>query len=203
MKTLILLSAAVLSAAGVLTFATAQDKPAPGTKPPTGQAEMMAKWSAFSTPGEAHERLAKLAGKWNLDVKMTDPEMPASTSEATSECRMIMDDRYLEETVHGTFADMPFEGFGLTGYDNLKEKYCGTWVDNMSTGFMSSEGTYDAATKTFTYVTDCPDVVAGKYIKARMVMKQIDDDRWMMQAFKPGAGGKEVMTMQIDYERAR
>jgi hypothetical protein len=69
----------------------------------------------------------------------------------------------------------PFHGIGFTGYDNLKKKYVMSWMDNAATGIMYSEGTYDPATKTFTYVGECPDVMNGKYARSRTVDKMIDD----------------------------
>ena len=47
-----------------------------------------------------------------------------------------------------------FKGHGMEGYDNVKKKFVGTWMDNMGTGIMMSEGDYDPATKTFTYTSE-------------------------------------------------
>ena len=35
---------------------------------------------------------------------------------------------------------MTFKGTGIEGYDNGKKKFVGTWMDNMGTGIMMSEG---------------------------------------------------------------
>src|SRR5216684_3555963 len=51
----------------------------------------------------------------------------------------------------GKMKDMTFKGMGIEDYDNVKKKFVGTWVDNMGTGIMMSEGRYDVATKTSTY----------------------------------------------------
>ncbi len=48
----------------------------------------------------------------------------------------------------GKMKDMTFKGMGIEDYDNVKKKFVGTWVDNMGTGIMMSEGRYDVATKT-------------------------------------------------------
>ena len=39
----------------------------------------------------------------------------------------------------------------VEGYDNVKKKFLASWIDNMGTGIMNLEGTYDAATKSLTY----------------------------------------------------
>ena len=43
-----------------------------------------------------------------------------------------------------------FEGHGTETYDKGKKKYVGSWTDSMSTGLSTSEGTYDATSKTMT-----------------------------------------------------
>ena len=46
----------------------------------------------------------------------------------------------MEERFTGNFLDCPFQGRGTTGYDNIKQKYVLSWVDSMSTGILSCEG---------------------------------------------------------------
>src|SRR5262249_28225517 len=124
--------------------ALAQDaKKAGGKKGAPDQAAMMAAWQKYATPGEGHAVLKPIAGSWTCAVKMwMAPDAPPQESPATSESKMIMGDRYLQEEVKGSFQGMPFSGMGITGYDNIKKKYVGAWVDNMGTGVMTSEGTY-------------------------------------------------------------
>src|SRR5262245_10930235 len=89
----------------------------------------------YATPGPEHQVLKQLAGSWTCTVKMwMKPGAPAQESPATEEAKMIMGDRYLLQSVKGNFMGMPFEGSAVMGYDNLKKKYVGAWVDNMGTG---------------------------------------------------------------------
>ena len=37
----------------------------------------------------------------------------------------------------GKMKDMNFKGISLDGYDNVKQKFVSTWIDNMGTGIMS------------------------------------------------------------------
>jgi len=165
---------------------------------PTGMDPKMAKVIEAGTPGEGHKALEPCAGKWDLKVKHFEKAgAPPVESNATSEVKWIMDGRFLEEVVKGSMMDMPFEGKGVIGYDNTKKKYVSSWIDNMSTGIMFSEGTYDPATKTSTSTGECADPVTGKLVKHRMVRKAIDNDHWTMQMFMPGEDGKEYMGMEI------
>lgn len=200
--TFVVLAAA--AAAGATLFPQEKGKAAPAPAPTKDQQAMEAAMKTFATPGPAHQVLQQKAGKWNLAVKIFMPGAPAAIeSKATSESKMIMDGRYLQDTCDGTFMDEPFHGQGLTGYDNLKKKYFGTWIDNMGTGIMTSEGTYDAGTKTFTYASEMPDCMSGKYVKGRSTETWTDNDHWTMKSYSPGLDGKEYMSMQIDYARAK
>lgn len=200
MKIPFLFTAAALVAAGAastyaLTAQKAQD-------PSKDKQAMEAAWKSFSSPGENHKVLNAKAGKWTLKVK--DYSMGAPTeSTATSEMKWVMDNRFLEDNTQGTFMGQPFQGQGFCGYDNLKKKYIGSWIDNMGTGIMTSEGTYDAASKTFTYTSECPDMTMTKYVKSRMTEKITDNDHMTMQMYGPGPDGKEMLKMEIDYTRAK
>lgn len=195
---------AVIAAAAGSAVLARQDKPTGGQTTPASATLMEVKWKEFGTPGTAHKVLDLRLGKWNVDVKMFEPGTAApQTSKGTSEVKWIMDGRFVEETVNGEWMGQPFSGRGATGYDNLRKKYVGSWIDNMSTGVMVVEGAYEAATKTFTYTGECPDVMAGKYTRSRSTEKMVDADHWTMQMFKPGPDGKEFMAAQMDYARAK
>jgi hypothetical protein len=91
------------------------------------------------TPGEHHQHLARFAGKFEASVKMwMAPGGPAQDSKGTSESTMILGGRYLQDLVKSDIAGMPFEGMGITGYDNISQQYCFAWVDNMGTGIMAA-----------------------------------------------------------------
>ena len=179
-----------------------QGKAAPVTGTPADA--KAAKWKELGTPGAAHQLLNPRVGKWSVVMKMFESAGAVPlTSKGTTEVKWIMDGRHIQETVTAEWMGQPFSGVGTTGYDNLKQKYVGSWIDNMSTGLMHSEGTYDAATKTFSYASECPDVLTGKYARSRTLVKLVDADHLTMQTFKAGADGKDFLTMQLDYVRAR
>lgn len=168
------------------------------------QAPDEAKMMALVSPGEGHKLLDDKVGKWNLVVKMSPvPGMPAQESAATSEMKWVLGGRFIEDHTKGTFNGEPFEGIGHGGYDNMKQKYVSTWMDNWGTGIMSTEGTYDAATKTFTYEGDMPDPMLGKIVRVRMIEKVTDKDHWTMTMLTPGENGKHTQMMEIQYTRAK
>ena len=89
----------------------------------------------------------------------------------------------------GKMKNMTFKGMGIEGYDNVKKKFVGSWVDNMGTGIMTSEGDYDAATKTFTYTGEV-EMIPGMKQKIREVLKVVDKDHHTLSGTKIVAARK-------------
>ena len=193
-------TACVLLIAGVLTGQLlSQDDDRARVSP---EEAMMQKWMEYMTPGEAHAELSQKAGQWNLEVQMwMAPGAPPVTTRATSEHKLIMGGRYLLDRTLGEFQGQPFEGLGITSYDNLKKKYVALWIDNHSTGFNLMEGL--ASSGVFTFVGEQPDLMTGGTKKARSVETIIDANTWKMEAYEVEADGSERKTMEIVYRRAR
>ena len=70
----------------------------------------------------------------------------------------------------------------------------------MSTGIMMSEGTYDPATKTFTFYANY-DIAPGLRTKVRETLIVTDKDHHVMTWFEE-RGGQEVKTMEIAHTRS-
>jgi hypothetical protein len=178
--------------------------PAAGGAAPAMDPAIMAKMTAFATPGPDHKVLDACVGKWTTHVKIwMDPAAPATESDGTGEGKWIMGGRYLQEDFKGTVMGQPFEGMGITGFDNMKKAYVGTWIDNFGTGIMTSEGTYDAAKKTISCTSQCPDATMTKYVSSRMVSTLIDANTHKLEMFAPDKSGKEYRSMEITYTRAK
>lgn len=203
-----LTSAALVVATAVITTQVVSQDAKPGAaQPPAMSPEeqaMMQKWMEYSTPNDHHKILAQKVGNWNTTVKMwMSPDAPPGESKGTSTFEMALGGRYLMDHSSGETPMGPFEGMGVTGYDNLKKKYVVGWIDNMGTGVLGAEGDYDAKTKTFTYLGESPDVESGKYVKSRTTEKWVSADKWVMESYVPGKDGKEYKCMEITYERAK
>jgi hypothetical protein len=168
------------------------------------QDEAIKNWMAFMQTGENHKLLQTREGTWDLKVKMwTDPSQPAIESQAICVGKMIMGGRFLEESVKGEFSGSPFEGTGIIGYDNGAKKFVSTWIDNMSTGIMMAEGTFDAAKWSFEYKTSYTDPMTHKPGKGRSVERMINENSWVVESFKLLPDGKEYKDMEITYQRSK
>jgi len=165
------------------------------------EAEMKA-WMDYMTPGDVHKMMASWDGEWKGDITMwMAPEAPPTKSTGSCTNKMIMGGRYQLGTFTGDFSGMPFEGQSTLAYDNAKKKFISTWIDNMGTGVMVLEGTWNPGSKSLTTNGSCVDPMTGKDIKVREVFTVVDDKTQKMEMFMTPAGGKEYKSMEILFTR--
>jgi len=101
-------------------------------------------WMEYMTPGPMHEMMAKSVGDWKATIKFwMDPAGEPTVVEGTSKVEMILGGRYLKETSNSMVMGMPMEGLNLMGYDNATKEFTSVWIDNMGTGTMVANGTYE------------------------------------------------------------
>lgn len=171
-------------------------------KPQAGQEAMEAAWMKAGTPGEFHKHLEAMQGSWNVDGKSWtewSPEPMAWTGTATKS--MIMGGRFLREEIESEMMGKSFNGLGFMGYDNLTGKYWYFWLDDMSTGAMTSEGECDKSGATFTVIGDYLDPMTGQSQKAKTVIKVLDQNKHLFEMYMVGPEGEESKSMEITYLR--
>ncbi|MGE5209529.1 MAG: DUF1579 domain-containing protein [Alphaproteobacteria bacterium] len=183
---------------------------APASQP--NPREMMNQMAEMAKLNENHKMLAELNGNWNFTVKMwmnPDPNAKPQESKGTATRKSIMGGRYVVMDVSGKMQipgedgkmkDTQFKGMGIDGYDNVKKKFVSSWIDNMSTGIQAAEGTYDSATKTYTYMSDM-EQMPGMRTPVRQALKVPDNNHMTLEWYETH-GGQEKKTMEIDYTRS-
>jgi len=167
------------------------------------QAPDMEIWKEYATPNENHKVLDAFVGNWDYTVKWwSSPNSEPEISKGTSEVKWIMDGRFLEKTAHGTSMDQPFEGMGITGYDNARKEYVSVWIDNMGTGVMVSSGKYDASTKTFEEKGEFTQPKMGE-TTFRGVTKIINGDKFVYEMYIKDKDWQEYKALEIVYMRKK
>ena len=186
-------------------------QPAAASGQPNPQ-EMMKQMIEMSKLNENHKLLSSLDGNWNYTIKMwmnPDPNAKPQESKGTATRKTVMGGRYVTMDVtgkmqmpgeDGKMKDVQFKGMGLEGYDNVKKKFVASWIDNMGTGIEFSEGTYDPATKTFTYNMEM-EPMPGMKSQVREVINIADNNHMTLEWYE-NHGGQEKKTMEIAYTRA-
>jgi Protein of unknown function (DUF1579). len=181
--------------------ASVKQTTAEASTPPMDSAAIAKAWIDFATPGDMHKMMAKSDGSWATETKMwmeSGKEPTVSTGTATN--KMILGGRYQQSSYKGTIEGMPFEGTATSGYDNAKKLFVSTWVDNMGTGIMTMEGTYDETSKTMNMKGKQTDCTTGKDMEVREVQKWLDDNTMVMEMYMT-QGGQEMKTMEITHKR--
>jgi hypothetical protein len=164
---------------------------------------MMEKYIKAGTPGPEHQRMAKLAGNWTLQVtEWMAPGGAPQKSDATAEFKPLFGGRYLQEEVHGSMGDQAFEGLGIQGFDNVTGEHVATWIDSMSTGMMLMRGRCAAGSKTCTMKGTTSDPVTSKEMPVTSTVTHMSDDNFKFEMFASGPAGKPFKTLEIVYTRA-
>ena len=186
----------------VVGSAGADEKGKKAAGQPMDEKAMMEMMAKLGTPGEAHKALEPMVGTWDTKVSSwMEPGAPPMTSTGTSENHWTMGNRFIEQRFKGSFMDQPFEGLGYTGYDNLKKKYVGTWMDSMGTSIMYVTGTADPSGKTMTFTGTIDDPMTGKPMNVKNVAKVVDNNKHTFEMWSPGPDGKPYKMMEIEYTR--
>ncbi|MFL6538357.1 MAG: DUF1579 domain-containing protein [Chthoniobacterales bacterium] len=184
-----------------------------GSAGQAGSPDMMAEMMALSKPNENHKLLSSLDGNWDFTLKFwmnPAPNAKPEESKGTATRKSVMDGRYVMMDVTGTMQmpgpdgkmqQMTFKGLGTEGYDNVKKKFVASWIDNMGTAIAISEGSYDPATKSFTYTSEM-EPMPGMKVRAREVVKVVDSNNMALEWYEDQGSG-ERKTMEISYTRKK
>jgi hypothetical protein len=189
----------VLLIAGTLTAADT-----PADKAAQQKAAMDAMMRA-ATPGDAHKKLNSMVGTFDAKVKMwMEPGAPPSESTGKSVNEWVLGGRWVQQRFEGNMMGAPFTGIGYTGYDNIKQMYVGTWMDNMSTSVMtSSGGASDASGKTWSFNASGMDPVSGEPVAFDEKITMVDNDKSIFEMWGPGPDGKMFKMLEITYTRKK
>lgn len=164
----------------------------------------------LSKTGENHKLLYTLAGNWNFTGKhfLPDPNKPLQFK-GTAVRKPIMDGRYFMVETTGEKINMPwsdgkpvnYTDIVIEGYDNKKQKFVDAMIANHKlTGIDTSEGVYDAATKTIVYEGET-ETEPGKMQKLRSRLKIHSKDSYVLEIYLVN-GSQEVLRTELRYTRS-
>lgn len=207
MRVRLLFSGIVILCACALTAqpGLSQEKKPMGVKEkPAAMDEMMKKMMEIATPGEPHKFLNDFVGSWETatSVWMEGPSKPPTVTKGTAEVKWALGGRFLVQEAKGEMMGMPFEGMGITGYDNFNKKYVSFWVDNMGTAMYTSEGTSDQSGKVITFYGKMDEPTTGEHDKnVKYVSRIIDKDKHAFEIHDLAIGEPNTKVVEITYTR--
>ena len=161
--------------------------------------KMMAEMEKAAAPGPEHKWLTDMAGTWATSSQFwMEPGKPPMTTTGVEEVKPVLGGRFVEARFSGQMMGKPFEGLGISGYDNAKKKFTMTWMDSMGTMTIYAEGTGDQKQRVFSGEESQPN---GQKRAFRWVIKVESPNKHTMEMFAPGMDGKEMKEMEIVYTR--
>jgi len=92
-----------------------------------------------------------------------------------------------------------FEGHGVYGWDAAKQRYVGTWVDSMRSAMILTEGTWDAATRTMTFVGEMQH--GGQTLRWRDITQTVEPGHQLFRTLMADGQGGEWEMMKVDSRR--
>lgn len=156
-------------------------------------------YQEVATPGTPHKLLAEMAGTWNVKSRWwIDPAAPPMESTGTSEQRMVLGGRFLEQNFSGEMMGGPFSGIGFVGYDNHTKKYISTWMDTMGTAILYFVGEADG--KSITQFCDFDDPVRGP-LRWRSVTRIVNHNTLEFDMYTTDKSGREEKMGEMVYSR--
>jgi hypothetical protein len=160
----------------------------------------------YTKPTKEHEAMAYEEGTWDADVSMwMSPDAEPMKSKAVEKNEML-GKMWLMSQFEGEFGGEKFTGRSAMGYDPIKKKYVGGWVDSMSPFMMRMEGDYEVGAHTLTMMGEGTDVMTGKPAKHKMVTQYEDDDKKTFTMYRQADSQGEdewQKTMEIKFTRRK
>jgi hypothetical protein len=161
---------------------------------------MMELYMKLGTPGASHKAMESLVGTWDAKSRMGMETGNVMEESGTSEQKMVLGGRFLQQEFSGRMMGAPFTGIGYTGYDNHKQRYVSTWMDSMSTAVLFFEGTASPDGKTVTQESAHDDPVRGP-MKWRSVTRIVDANKNIFEMYGIYEGDKQEKMFEITYTR--
>lgn len=180
---------------------------------PEEMAKMMADWQKMMQPSDHHKKLEYFVGKWKAKFKVywAGPDAPAMETEGTAEAKWVLNKRYLQSSYKGTMlmpdpktgklTKIPYEGLGMTGYDNVRNLYTGTWADSMGTQMVSFKGTLPPGSKTFRMYGEMDEPMMKMYGRLVKYTWEIKGKDAYVFTIYDLAAGDDYKVIEIAYTR--
>jgi hypothetical protein len=203
----LLVAVAVVGMAALVGTLAAADSAGTGDQPqmqlpPGWTADDMQACMVAGMPGEMHQQLAEGAGTWHGKTQMwMAPGTEPLSSECTSTVSPIMDGRFMKCKLAGVCPIMgEYNGLGLSGFDNVSQKFVSTWIDNHSSGVMVGEGelSSDGKVMNWEFTTNCP--ITKKPTVVRQIETTTGPNTKTLEMFgSDPKSGKDFKMMHIEF----
>ena len=166
----------------ILSFAlVASAAPAMAQQPaPEERKRIMQEMMSAAQPGPEHQRLARLAGTWDVSFQMfSHGGGPSMNAKGVAENRMILGGRFLESRMVAGEDPMKMEALVLYGFDRRHAKYTTVGYDTGGTYYVTAAGTWADSSRAITLSGTDDDPIAKHTQVYDMHLRIVDDDTYV------------------------
>jgi uncharacterized protein DUF1579 len=158
--------------------------------------------SRAAQPDEHHKLLEPLVGKWTTRAKQWLGTPKPETATGHAEVKSILGGRFIQESYDSIIFGKPYQSQLVMGYDTRAKKFVAAWIDTWGTWITVEEGSADESGKKLTLTTQDYDVVGGKTRPIKFVYDIDSNDHHVMRMYEM-IQGKETLTMEVEYKKAK
>ena len=152
-----------------------------------------------SALGPMAERLNNLVGTWRVEARLQfDPAARPLTIEAVAENRLV-GGRWLVSELRSVH-EGGFHGVEVNGYDPVKGRYSGYWIDSTRSLLVPVEGSYDARSGVFR-TTSIERDPGGRSVTIVSETRRNGPDEEVTTFTAPDSAGKPFVRMRLAYRR--
>jgi Protein of unknown function (DUF1579) len=191
------LLAALLLLAPAAVFAQESSPKKPEAAPETHQTADVTK------PGSEQEFLAKRAGEYTRTIKfVAQPNADANASSGTSKISVALGGRFVVEENNDTVFGRPVSGTRIYGFNNITRQYEAVSMYTGSTAMIFLTGTSSDGGKTID-LTGATQSLRGEKVPLHAIIRQVDDNQFVVTLMTTGADGKEAAFQETTYTRKK
>ncbi len=171
---------------------------------PEEMQKMMQTYMATTQPGKYHKWLEKMIGEWDTTstIWMGGPGSPPTKSKGTAKYTWAVPGKWLRVETESTMMGMQIKGFGVSGYDNFKKKFVGSWFDSLSTALLTFEGSLDETGAVLNQWGPMDEPMTGEHDKpVRYTTRIVDENKFIFEIHDLAIGGDKTKVIEVEYRR--
>jgi hypothetical protein len=164
------------------------------TNPTNEFVASLKKWRDIQTPGKPHDLLKLLSGEWKVNLIFYAGEQKWETN-CVAKNSLLHGSRFLLEQIEGeiygpnemgNMRPEPYSSTKILGYDNYKQAYCGSFIENQNSYLLTFKGRYpltgDQDQVDFYGLSDEP-MLDLKDVAMKYTLKLIDPNSYKWEVF--------------------